>query len=251
MDAAQSIRSALERVNAMRQQCEAEPALAQARSEVKRLQARRFAGSYADMLAAGPYQSAARFFLEELYGDHDFAERDAQFSRIAKALQRVFPAAVVQIAQSLAELHALSEDLDLAMARQWRASDPGRNGDAAAAQRYVQAWRGVARQADRYLQIHTVIGIGRELDRLVRLPGLRMMLKMMRKPAELAGLGALQHFLETGFDTFAGIQSGKGQGAGEFLRTIEAHETELAAMLFDEEPRESAARLRQLLGKAR
>ncbi len=253
MEAAESIRSALERVNQMRRLCEAEPALAEARSAVKQVQAQRFAGSYADMLAGGPYQDAARFFLEELYGDHDFAERDAQFARIAKVLQRVFPAAVVKIAQSLAELHALSEDLDLAMARQWRAaaSAAGKDDGTDVAQRYVQVWRAVGRQSDRFLQIHGVIAIGRELDRLVRLPGLRMMLKMMRKPAELAGLSALQHFLETGFDTFAAIQGIKGRGAEEFLRTIEAHEAELAAALFDQEPAATATRVRQLLGKAR
>jgi hypothetical protein len=250
MEAAPAIRAAMERVTQLRQQCAADPALAKARSEVKRLQARRFAGSYAEMLEGGPYQNAARFFLEELYGEQDFTERDAQFSRIAMALQRIFPAQVVQTAVSLGELHALSEELDLAMARRWRAQKSGKDtGDDA--RRYLASWRGIGHRSDRFLQVHTVLAIGRELDRLVRLPGLRMMLKMMRKPASLAGLSALQHFLELGFDTFADMGRHKGQGASEFLAIIEARETALVEQLFDEEPAACEDRLRQILGKAR
>ena len=252
MEAAEAIRTAMERVDQLRQQCQADPALAQARSAVKRFQAQRFCGSYADMLWGGPYQQAARFFLEELYGDHNFAERDAQFSRIAKALQRVFPAQVVKTAVALAELHALSEELDMAMARQWRAYKPARgDGDELGVRRYIHSWRGVTRRADRFQQIHMVLAIGRELDRLVRLPGLRLMLKMMRSPASLAGLSALQHFLESGFDTFAAMGSKKGSGAGEFLATIEERETALVEWLFDQDADVCATRLEQILGKAR
>ena len=42
---------------------EANPALGAAVGAVKRVQSRRFAGSYADLLAGGPYAAAARFFL--------------------------------------------------------------------------------------------------------------------------------------------------------------------------------------------
>jgi hypothetical protein len=249
MDAAETIRTAMARVAQLRAQCEADAGLALARSAVKQFQSRRFQGSYADMLAGGPYQQAARFFLDELYGDHDFAERDAQFSRIAKALQRVFPAQVVQTAVSLAQLHALSESLDFEMARQWRALDPKEWDDAVV--RYARCWRAVGRRAERFEQVHTVLAIGQELDRLVRLPGLRMMLRMMRGPATMAGLSALQHFLETGFDTFAAMGGKKGQGAREFLATIRQRETALVECLFDDSVAAGAALLQQTLGKAR
>ena len=36
-----------------------------------------------------------RFFLDELYGPHDFSERDAQFARIVPALVRLFPQEIV------------------------------------------------------------------------------------------------------------------------------------------------------------
>ena len=58
---------------------------------------------------------------------------------------------------------------------------------------------------DREGQLRVVLGIGQQMARLTRTAGLRMMLKMMRGPAAAAGLGALQRFLECGFDTFAAM----------------------------------------------
>ena len=95
---------------------EADPPLQAALGRVKRVQSRRFAGTYADLLAAGPYSAATRFFLDELYSDKDYAERDAQFARIAGAIESLFPAQIADTAVDLAQLHALTEELDQAMA---------------------------------------------------------------------------------------------------------------------------------------
>jgi hypothetical protein len=70
-----------------------------------------------------------------------------------------------------------------------------------------------------------VLEVGRELERLVRLPGLRLTLKMMRRPAKASGLGALQSFLEAGFDTFAGLVHGRDRGAATFLKIIQERES--------------------------
>ncbi len=93
------------------------------------------------------------------------------------------------------------------------------------------AWKSVGRAADRERQLSAVLAVGTELDRLTRMPGLRMMLKMMRRPAHSAGLGSLQGFLEAGFDTFAAM-SGKGSHAQQFLKLIEARETHWIEQLF-------------------
>ena len=237
MDAAQTIRDAIASVIALRDASNANPALRNAVAAVKRFQARRFAQTYADILAPGPYQAAARFFLDELYSDKDYAHRDAQFSRIAGALQTFFPKQVVATAVSLAQLHALTESLDHAMGLQWLDAgvglDPGPLSAAAAAeqaQHYVTAWRKVARFEDRQLQLSTVLAVGRELDKLTRAPGLFLMLKMMRRPAHAAGLASLQAFLETGFDTFAHM-AGRGEGARLFLAMVSARESALIGQL--------------------
>ena len=160
MEAARKIRDAVAQVALLRQVALDDPALREAVRVVKRVQAMRFAGTYADLLAGGPYADAARFFLEELYSDKDYAERDAQFARIAGAIERLFPEPVGRTAVALAELHALTEELDQAMGLAWLAqADTGRG----AAARYVDAWREMGRRPDRDAQLKVVMGIGQQM----------------------------------------------------------------------------------------
>lgn len=227
MDAKTIIRDAVAHVSALRHEALSQPGLAQAVADIKHLQARRFSATYADLLQSAHYKQAAHFFLDELYSDKDYSERDAQFARIAGALERVFPEAVVHTAVALAQLHRLTEELDLAMARHWLQAP--QQGESA---RYMGAWRAVGRRDDRRCQLQTTLEVGQELERLTRKPGLRMMLRMMRRAASLAGLGSLQKFLETGFDTFAemGAQAG---GTAYFLSLVELRESALMDQLFD------------------
>lgn len=248
MDAAQRIRASVAAVGDLRTARNADRALDAAVLEVKRLQARRFQSTYRDLLAGPPYADAARFFLEELYSDKDYAERDAQFARIAGTMQKVFPEQVVVTALALAELHALTEQLDHAMGEAWLAAGQREAGSDAA--RYLGAWRAVARRSEREAQLRVVLGIGRDLARLTRAPGLRLLLKMMRGPAAAAGMGSLQKFLEAGFDTF-GAMSRHRSGAEGFLSTIEARESQLIAQWFDADFVACETELAQTLGQAR
>jgi len=244
MQASNQIRESIARVVALRQRVADQPDLALALHTVKHLQAQRFAGTYPDLLHSASYAGCANFFLEELYGAKNFAERDAQFARIAGALQRTFPAQVVATATALAELHQLTEELDLAMAMHWQ-PQPG----APAAQAYVLAWRHVGRRDDRLWQLNTVLRIGEDLGQLTRKPGLHLMLKMMRKPAQLAGLGSLQSFLESGFNHFAGLARKQGT-VSSFLDKVKARESTWIACLFDASAPACVTELSQTLALA-
>lgn len=244
MQASNQIRESIAQVVAMRQKVVDQPELAQALHIVKHLQAQRFAGTYQDLLHSASYAACANFFLEELYSARNFAERDAQFARIASALQRTFPDQVVATAVALARLHNLTEELDLAMALNWQLQ-PGLS----SAQAYVRAWRAVGRREDRMWQLGTVLHIGQELGQLTRKPGLRLMLKMMRKPAQLAGLGSLQNFLESGFNTFADLARNNGTVAS-FLDTVKTREAAWIARLFDAPPVACMTELTQTLSLA-
>jgi hypothetical protein len=188
--------------------------------ELKRYQQQRFARTYADLLASARYGAAARFFLDELYGPRDYSRRDAQFARVVPSMVRLFPAELVSTVLALAELHALSETLDTAMARVI-----GGTGISAAA--YVSAWQSVGQPQNRARQIDLTLVVGSALDRLTRKPLLRHTLHLMRAPARAAGLGQLQAFLESGFDTFKAMGS-----AAEFLRVVGQRERALADALF-------------------
>lgn len=249
MDTAERIRAALMRVDTFRGRQRADARLAADVGVIKRLQARRFAGSYADLLAQGPYRSAAAFFLRELYGESDFSERDAQFGRVAGTIERVFPIAVAETAAALAELHALTEELDQAMALSWASCSQGAT-DAELARSYLGAWRSVGRAADRKRQLEQVLELGDDLGRLTRTRGLRTLLRLMRRPAEVAGLTALQAFLETGFDTFGAMARGPS-GVGPFLAVVRNREFALMQRLFNDDPVACETTLTDILGQAR
>ena len=249
MDAAHTIRNAVAQVAALRLDAASIPSLHAATTAVKSFQAKRFGGTYADLLASVEYAGAARFFLEDLYSDKDYSLRDAQFARIAGALQRLFPQQVVATAVSLAELHMLTEELDRQMATAWM-EGAGASGEVDPVARYVACWLAVGRENDRYRQLEMVLNVGGELDRLTRTPGLRLMLRMMRRPATATGLGSLQNFLESGFDTFAQM-SGKGARAKEFLSTIQVRETEWIKRLFADDVSTSVPALRSCIANVR
>jgi hypothetical protein len=244
MSTAETIRVAVAEVQALRLASRSTPEIAAAVTTVKRLQARRFAGTYADLLASGPYSAAAGFFLEELYSERDDAERDAQFARIAGAVEKLFPRDVAETAAALARLHALTESLDHAMAREWTGEAPN---EIAA---YVLAWKAVGRREDRERQLETVVAIGDELTRLTRLPGLRLMLKLMRGPASAAGLSSLQRILESGFETFSAVARPRA-GAERFLQTIRDREQLLMDVLYSADAVACETELRRILGQLR
>ena len=221
----QTILAHLSAVAAEREKRDVAPDLQAAVLRVKAYQQRRFSHTYADLLASPRYRGATRFFLDELYGPRDFTQRDAQFARVVPALVRLFPQPIVDTVATLAGLHALSEALDTETATH---TDAGTSLDALA---YLDAWQITGRAPDRERQIALLVEVGRSLDRVTRNPLLRQSLRLMRPAARAAGLGDLQHFLETGFDTFKAMR-----GAGEFLTTVESRERLLARALFEAEP---------------
>lgn len=212
----------LDAVTQERQRRATTPGLAAATRRVREYQSARFRQTYADLLAAPRTREAALFFLTELYGVHDFVDRDAQFRRIVPALVRLFPEDVVQTVVHLSELHALSESLDTRMAMALPPEPATLDDDS-----YARAWRQVGEPAQRERQVALVGLVGQALVRYTTHPTLGRMLKMMRLPARAAGLSALQTFLETGFSTFGALPDAKG-----FLDTIAGRERAYAARLF-------------------
>lgn len=196
------------------------PELAARVQAIKHYQQRRFAHTYADLLASPRYGPAARFFMDELYGPQDFTRRDSQFARVVPALVLLFPRQIVEMVNTLGELHALSEALDSRMGKAFQ----GKVVDAPA---YGGAWRATGGVAKRNRQIALTLQVGAALDALTRKPLLRGSLHLMRGPAQAAGLKELQQFLEAGFDTFKALQ-----GATEFLALVNEREKRLAAALF-------------------
>jgi hypothetical protein len=200
----------------------ANPILAGSLERVATWQARRLRATYADLAAQARYVRAIDFFETDLYGGGDFARRDADLARVMPVMARMLPAGVIGTVAKAVELNALSQELDrLLLARL-----PRPDGRFTVAE-YCRAFRRMGRRADRERQIALIGEIGTALDHYVDKPLILGALKMMRQPAKLAGLGALQHFLERGVDAFRRMH-----GAEIFLATVAARETALVDTVF-------------------
>ena len=117
---------------------------------------------------------------------------------------------MVNTAAALAEVHALTERLDHAMARIYLRLQPVSHSQSNAAPCIAYWWQ-VADPAIRQYQLGVVLALGKSFESLTSEPGLRMLLKMMRGSASATGLASLQKILEDGFDAFQ-----KMRGADEF-----------------------------------
>ncbi len=186
---------------------------------LRRWQAGRLAQTYADLLSDTRHAPAARFFLTELYGPQDFSGRDAELERALPKLLTTLPTRALATLVDAVSMDALSEALDREMVLQLRAAGRAQSIDEAA---YAAAYRACGRLEDRRRQIELVQHIGQTLDRLTHVPLLATTLRLMRHPAEKAGFGQMQHFLQTGFEAFRHMQ-----GAEHFLATVQQRETAL------------------------
>ena len=194
-------------------------------AELKRWQTERLNRTYADLQATPRYRAATKFFVEDLYGPKDFSARDAAMLRMVPVMVRILPAKAVETAALSIEVEALSEELDHRLAAAL--------GDAPLDEEsYARAYRASASPEERRRQIQLVVDAGHRLDDLVGWPFVYRTLKLMRKPAQFAGLSDLQDFLERGFQAFDAMG-----GADEFLGIIQSRETAILNRLFSGEAR--------------
>jgi hypothetical protein len=188
--------------------------------ELKAFQSARLRATYEDIATQPRYRTATSFFLDDLYGPKDFSGRDAAMMRIVPVMSRVLPDSAVETAALAIELEALSESLDQRLA----AALPAGPLDG---QAYAAAYRKTSTPVERERQVELIEAVGHRLDALVKKPLVYRTLKLMRKPAHLAGLTDLQDFLERGFASFRDMD-----GADAFLALIGEREREILSGLF-------------------
>jgi hypothetical protein len=223
LDVRTLLAQSLGRVIALRRQLHGQDKVAQRWLALKVWQSQRLRRTYPDLFAQPRYLIAGEFFLNELYGARDFEKRDVEAMRVVPKLARMLPDKAIETLVAAVELDELSEMLDARVAE--RVQVPITD------EIYRVAYRDAGTLAERTHQIEMVDRIGKSLEKLAKVPLLAGMIRMMRVPAEAAGVGHLHHFLESGFNAF------KAMGpAGEFLQTIRARETALMQRLLSDDP---------------
>src|SRR5438067_4383598 len=106
-----ALQEQLARVNELNRQRSENPILAGALERVARWQARRLRQTYADLAVQARYVDAIEFFQNDLYGNTDFARRDADLARVVPLMVRMLPEKVIETVAHAVELNALSHEL--------------------------------------------------------------------------------------------------------------------------------------------
>ena len=219
------VRPHLDALRQLRGQPQNDAAFARRLDDVKRWQHGRLGRTYADLSADARYGPAAAFFLDDLYGVKDFSRRDEEMLRIYPTLVKLLPTSTVETVDLALALDALSEAFDQDMARALPGNAPITDAS------YAEAFRQVGREAERRRQVELVGEVGRRLDLVVKKPFIATTLRILRKPAYMAGLGDLHEFLDHGLNAFRHMQ-----GADEFLAIIRRRETTIMTRIFARHP---------------
>ncbi len=188
--------------------------------QLQRWQVTRLRHTYDDFSTQPRYHDALEFFVNDLYGPHDYSQRDTELSRVLRMLERLLSAQAVHTLTLALQLESLSMNLDLAMAAVLDDMD-------ITPAIYQQAYQRVGRVADRQRQIVLIVAAGRTLDGLVRNPAIGAALWAAALPARIAGVSVLHDFLKRGYHAFSRMQ-----GAGTLLTAIEQRETIIMNRLF-------------------
>lgn len=197
--------------------------------ELRRWQAARLRASFARFLQDPAQRPAAEFFLSDVYGDHDFARRDADIARVLPTMQRLLPGFLLETVAAGIELGALTHALDLEVGEALGRIAPRRRRLDAAL--YAEAYREAGDPKRRGRQIELIGEVGAGLATALRTPGVAMLLRLSRGPARAAGLSELQGFLERGFAAFGALGD-----AEAFIGGIVADERAVSRRLFAGDP---------------
>jgi hypothetical protein len=214
---ARRIQSLLERCRDGRRQITDGDALKPGHRQLAAWQSARLAHTHRAFFDSPRYRPAVTFFLSDLYGERDYTPRDEGMERVYPLMVRMMPVRAMRSIALGIEMHALSQELDIALCRMIYADRPRTEHFTAA--EYAEAYRRCDNVAARREQIELIGRIGRDLDNVVHRSLVYNTVLLSRKPAELAGLSALHHFIERGFRAFRHME-----GADEFLETIMARE---------------------------
>lgn len=215
--AVRHLQAQIDRNLALAARIPAEGPLRESLDRLQRWQRARLAETYADLAAQERYRAACDFFLDELYGGRDVHARDRQLKRVVPVMRRFLPDHLLHATGEAMRLQAVSLAFDFELAEILLDVESITQPDYARAYRIHGAW------AARGEQIELIRQLGQLLDETVQRPMVNRLVRVMRRPAELGGVGRLQKFLQRGLDAFARMH-----GADHFLATV--HKRESAAL---------------------
>jgi len=169
--------------------------------QLQHWQRTRLDATYHDLRSSERYRAACEFFLDELYGGRDVHRRDAQLQKAAPIMKRFLPDDLLAAVGDALRLQAMSLAFDFELA--------GHLCNAAQIDQptYANAYRLQGDWTGRADQLELIFSLGTLLGETVRHAMVHRLIRLMRTPAKIGGVGLLQSFLQEGLDAFATMGS--------------------------------------------
>ena len=179
---------------------------------------------YEDLGATEDRAEAVNFFVSDLTGI-DISERDLEFAKVVPLMTRMLPNKALDAVATAMRLNARVLGINLSICRELY-KEISIDTEITEAS-YCSACRRASQLEECLELVHLTAEIGRDLDQLIRIPMIGLTLRAMRLPARLAGFGALQKFLETGYKTFNALED-----VHQFLDDMTVRMTEVFTQIF-------------------
>ncbi len=189
-------------------------------ARLREFQCRRIAQTYRDFAAQPQYASVMQFFLDDLYGPRDYAQRDHDAERAHNFLKKFVPAEMLKLATDAIELTRLSHNLDETLLRVL-ANEFGAP-QQLTAELYAKAYRRCDNYAERQEQIELLVNVMRDAADTAHMLLTAPALRLAKGPAYAAGWNEMYEFLERGHHAFAQVKHPE-----KFLNAIEERETKI------------------------
>ncbi len=230
-DAAERFRNYIRRSNALHAVYLEDPAFLDAYDRFAEWQLAFLLPFFHDLHRQDGYREALDFTMSDLAGV-GISERDQDLERAAPAITRMMPTGALVTVSVAAEMNARVLEVNTAICRNLMVNDalPA----PITVEDYVLACRAASTLDECVELVHLITDLGRTLNSLVQVPLIGVMLRAMRGPANAAGFGALQNFLETGYTTFKAIPD-----VEIFLQAIDSRMVGVFEQIFELSPEEA------------
>jgi hypothetical protein len=197
-----------------------EQGLTEAIRKLQTWQTDRLLVTHDDLWNSKRFKPAMQFFVDELYGPRDFSQRDVEVARAVPKMTKIIPSKGLASLQTALRLNCLSLELDIALVQQLGSEVINRS-------RYFDCYRQSSNQSQREEQIQLLEQLSLDLPKVVKVPGISIILMLSRKPAKVAGVETLHAFLEKGFNSFKKLGN-----IHEFIDPVISREREMMHALF-------------------
>ncbi|MCG8351839.1 MAG: hypothetical protein MI924_29085 [Chloroflexales bacterium] len=179
------------------------PTLDEYRQILQIFQSARLRRDYSDLAAQPQYYSVSDFFFTQMYGPHDFTERDAGARRLHHFIHLV-PGVRLRDVEEAVELLELTSKLDDDVARWLQALNAPFDFDEPT---YECAYFQADNYEQRLYQLNLVHATLLNMHRLTNIPFLGFALRQARFVALMSGMEALHTFMVEGHTALLPVQN--------------------------------------------